>query len=295
MNIVIAGGNATGMSAAIRVRKNQPEANIIVLEKSDLVSFGACGLPYFIGDEFSDVNEMIVRPIEAFQKSNIDIRLFHEIIGLDPKTKTIHVKNTKTNEQSTKSYDKLLISTGANPFIPPIFGMNLQGIHSLTKIEDGITIKNALNNVQNIVIVGGGFIGIEVAEAMVHQGKKVTIIEKNPCVSHRVFDPEVTEHLESVLRKSGVELRFNEDVEAFLGEDRVKVVKTNIAEYPADMVIVAVGFRPATDWAKDSGINMISNGAIIIDDQCQTSFPDVYAGGDCATIKNAVNGQDNYI
>ncbi|MGL4394739.1 MAG: CoA-disulfide reductase [Brevinema sp.] len=295
MNIIIAGGNATGMSAATRIRKNSPEANIIVLEKSDIVSFGACGLPYFVGDEFSDANEMIVRSIEAFQKSNIDVRLFHEIVSLDSKTQTVRARNTKTNEEISLSYDKLLISTGAHPFVPPIAGVELKGVHTLTKIEDGTAVKDSLKDVQNVVVIGGGFIGLEVAEAMIHQGKTVTLIEKGPGLSTRVFDPEMTKHLEVAILNSGVDLRRNEGLEAILGQDKVEAVKTDKGEYPADLVIIAIGFRPSTQWLKESGIEMLPNGAIVIDELCQTSLPHVYAGGDCATVKHAVHGQNSYI
>ncbi|MGL4561496.1 MAG: CoA-disulfide reductase [Brevinema sp.] len=295
MNIIIAGGNATGMSAAARLRKNMPDAHIIVFEKGDLVSFGACGLPYYVGDEFSDTKEMIVRSLEAFQKLNIDVRLFHEVISVDSDTKTIHVKNTQTNQQSTIQYDKFLISTGAVPLIPNIPGIDLQGVYTLTKMEDGIAIKKSLDNVQNVVIIGAGFIGLEIAEAMLHHGKKVTLIERSSRISQRVFDLEMTEHLEAFVKKSGVDLHVDEEVQSIIGQGSVKAVKTNKSEYKADLVIVAIGFRPATEWLKSSSINMLPNGAIIIDDQCQTSVSDIFAGGDCATVKNAVHHGDSYI
>ncbi|MGL4562630.1 MAG: CoA-disulfide reductase [Brevinema sp.] len=295
MNIIIAGGNATGMSAATRLRKNMPDARIIVFEKGDLVSFGACGLPYYVGDEFSDPDEMIVKSVEAFQKLNIDVRLFHEVISVDSDKKTIHVKNTQTNEKLTMQYDKFLISTGAVPVIPNIPGIDLQGVHTLTKIEDGIAIKKSLDNVQNVVIIGAGFIGLEIAEAMLHQGKKVTLIERASRISERVFDLEMTERLESFVKKSGVDLYVDEEVQSIIGQGSVKAVKTNKGEYKADLVIVAIGFRPTTTWLKSSSINMLPNGAIIIDDQCQTSVSDIFAGGDCATVKNAVHNGDSYI
>lgn len=295
MNILIIGGNATGMSAASRLRKNMPEASIVVIERGDLVSFGACGLPYFIADEFSDPNEMIARPLEAFQKIDIDVHLYHEAVSLDSNSKSVLVKNIKTNEETNFSYDKLLISTGAFPFVPPISGIELEGVYTMTKIEDGINVKNVLPKVTNVVIVGGGFIGLEIAEAMIHHGKKVTLIERAERVSERVFDSEMTEHLQKAVSESGVDLRLNEQLQECLGTNFVSGVKTDKGEYPADLVIIAVGFLPATKWCKDSNIQMLPNGAIMIDEQCKTSLTDVFAGGDCATVKNAAHGNDSYI
>lgn len=295
MNIIIAGGNAAGMSATSRLRKNLPDANIIVLEKGNLVSFGACGLPYFVAGEFDNQNEMIARPLEAFQKINIDVRLFHEAISLDPQAKTISAKNTQTQEIITLPYDKLLISTGAVPFIPNIEGIDLQGVHTLTKMEDGMALRAALPNVEKVVIIGGGFIGLETAEAMLHQGKDVTIIELDSRVSSRVFDPEITEHLENAIRKHGVNLRLEEKVIKFSGKKKIQFVHTNTNTYAADLVIIAAGFSPATQWCQNIGLEMLPNGAIIIDDQGKTNIKEIYAAGDCATIKHSVLNQQRYI
>ena len=295
MNLIIIGGNAMGMSTASRLRKNHPEATITVLEKGDLVSFGACGLPYYLGDEFNNPKNMIARSLEAFQKSDINVLLHHEATKLDPIKKTVTVLDNKTDTTKTLSYDKVLISTGAHPFIPEIEGIDLPGIFTLTKMQDGIQLKEALRNAKRIVIIGGGFIGLETAEAMIHQEKSVTVIERESRVSGRVFDPEMTEHLEKSIKDAGVQLLLEETVTMFKGNGNIQQVITDKGAYSADLVIIATGFIPSTKWCNDIGLNMLPNGAIMIDEYCQTNLPDVYAGGDCATVKHATFNQDSYI
>ncbi|MGL4676096.1 MAG: CoA-disulfide reductase [Brevinema sp.] len=295
MNYLIIGGNATGMSTASRLRKNKPTDNIIVIEKGGLVSFGACGLPYFVGDEFNNAEEMIARPLEAFQKIGIKVLLHHEALHLDPNEKYVQVKNIQTNEVTNFSYDKLVISTGATPIIPKLEGINLKGIYTLTKMEDGIALKEALRTAKKIVIIGAGFIGIEVAEAMRHQDKHVTIIEQKSRVVSNVFDPEMSEHLEKALQEEGIQLHLDETVQLFKGTDTIQQVITNKGTYNADLVLLSIGFAPVTQWCKKENLEMLPNGAVIIDEYCKTSIPDIYAGGDCATILNAVSQKQSYI
>ncbi|MGL5955935.1 MAG: CoA-disulfide reductase [Brevinema sp.] len=293
MNYLIIGGNATGMSTASRLRKNKPSDEIVVIEKGDLVSFGACGLPYFVGDEFNNAEEMIARPLEAFQKSNINVLLHHEALHLNSDQKFVQVKNTKTGQITDFPYDKLVISSGATPIVPKLEGIDLKGIFTLTKMADGIAFKEALRNAKKVVIVGAGFIGIEVAEAI--KDKSVTIIEQKSRVLSNGFDPEMTKHLEQVLQDEGVRLCLNETVQSFKGTDTIQQVITDKGSYNADLVLLSVGFTPATQWCKDERLEMFPNGALIIDASCKTTLPDVYAGGDCATILHAVSQKACYI
>ncbi len=295
MNFIIIGGNATGMSAASRLRKNNPQATITVLEQGDLVSFGACGLPYYIGDEFNNHDNMIVRSVEDFQKNNINILLHHKAKKIDPINKIVIVSDSSTNTTKNISYDKLIISTGAHPLIPNIEGVELPGIYTLTKMKDGILLKEALRTAKKIIIIGGGFIGLEAAEAMIRQEKTVTILERSESISRRVFDSEMTNYLEESIQKDGVQLCLEETVTAFKGNEKIQQVVTNKSTYNADLVIIATGFIPTTKWCADIGLNMLPNGAIIIDEYCQTNLPDIYSGGDCATVKHAVSNQNSYI
>ncbi|MGL4367271.1 MAG: CoA-disulfide reductase [Brevinemataceae bacterium] len=296
MQFLIIGGNAAGMSAATRIRKNIPDASITVLEKGNIVSFGACGLPYFVGHEFDQIEDMIARPLEAFQKSNINVLLHHEVLSIDPSKKQVTAVN-KENKEVLFSYDKVLISTGAFPIKPPIPGIDLPGVFTLTTMEDGIELRNEIekSSVQNIVIIGGGFIGLETAEAMLHSKKNVTVIEMENHVSAKVFDPEITDLLHQNLKKHGVHLRLNEKVLSIEGKDCVEKITTDKGSYPADLIITAVGFAPATKWCQNIKLEMLGNGAIVIDDLGKTNIPDIYAAGDCATIKHAVIQQNQYI
>ena len=295
MNFIIIGGNATGMSAASRLRKNNPQATITVLEQGDLVSFGACGLPYYIGDEFNNHDNMIVRSVEDFQKNNINILLHHKAKKIDPINKIVIVSDSSTISSKNISYDKLIISTGAHPLIPNIEGVELPGIYTLTKMKDGILLKEALRTAKKIIIIGGGFIGLEAAEAMIRQEKTVTILERSESISRRVFDSEMTNYLEESIQRDGVQLCLEETVTAFKGNEKIQQVVTNKSTYNADLVIIATGFIPTTKWCADIGLNMLPNGAIIIDEYCQTNLPDIYSGGDCATVKHAVSNQNSYI
>ena len=295
MDILIIGGNAMGMSMASKLRRNKADVNIIVLEKTDIISFGACGLPYYIGDYFDDNTKMLARSFEHFKKSNIDVRLNHEALSLDASQKKVSVKNTKTGDISDFAYDKLLISTGAKPFIPNIDGINLKGIYPVTKMSDGLNIKSSLDKAKNVVIIGAGFIGLEVADAMLKMKKNVTIIEKQEHVSQNIFDTEIIEHLETAIVDCNINLKLGETVQGFEGKDGVQKVVTDKGSYDADLVILSVGFIPNTEWCKDSGIKTLANNAIIIDEYCQTSIEDIYSGGDCATVKHATFWQDSYI
>ena len=296
MNYLIIGGNACGMSAAVKLKRNDSKASIIVLEKGNLISFGACGLPYYIADRFSDKNTMIARNIEDFKKLDIDVKLFHEAYSMNAEKKEVYIKNTETNENLTFTYDKLLISTGASPFKPKINGIELENVHTLTKMEDGIAIKEKLKSVKNVIIVGGGFIGLETAEAMTSLGINTTLIERSDRMCEKVFDKEITDILEKKIEECELALKVGEEVIEILGDNgKVTKVVTNKAQYDADLVIIAIGFTPNTEFCKSTGIKMLPNGAIIIDENCKTSIDDIYSGGDCATVKNAVHGGDSYI
>ncbi|MGL5254402.1 MAG: CoA-disulfide reductase [Brevinema sp.] len=293
MNYLIVGGNAAGMSAASRLRRNLPDANITVLEKGNLVSFGACGLPYFVGGEFEDSTEMIARSFEAFQASNINVLLHHKATQLNLENKTVTALKQDGSEE-VFNYDKLLISTGASPIMPSLPGQNLKGVHTLSRMEDGIILKKAIASANNIVIVGGGFIGLETAEAALHHGKNVTLIEMETHLNSKALDNEISIELENAVKNSGVNLRLNEKLTSIVGDDHVKSITTDKGSYPADLVILALGFRPETEWCKGQ-LEMLPNGAIIIDNSCHTNVKDVFSAGDCATITHAVTKKPHYI
>ena len=295
MNYLILGANAAGLSAAVRIVKLDPSATITVLEKTDVVSFGGCGIPYYVGGEFDEIERMTARPLHEFSKLGIDIRVFHTAVGLDVATKKVTALDSQTGQSVSLAYDKLLITVGASPAIPPIQGLGVKNVHTMHSKADAITLLNLLPSIERVVIIGAGFIGLEAAEAFKHQGKQVTVIEYADRVLARTFDEETTRLLEQELRRNDVQLQLSEQVIALQSRDgTVTSVETNKGNYPADLVLVAAGFKPNTAFLRESGLHLSKEGAIVIDDQCRTNLPDIYAAGDCATVPHKVSG-DVYI
>ncbi|MGL4911391.1 MAG: CoA-disulfide reductase [Romboutsia sp.] len=297
MRVIIVGAVAAGMSAAAKLKRMQPDYEVVVYEKGDVVSFGACGLPYFVGGFFDEPNNMIARSPEKFRETGIDLNILHEVTGLDVASKKVTVKNVETGVEFEDSYDKLMIATGASSIIPPIKNIQLENVSTLKSMADGIKVKELLNKEENknIVIIGAGFIGLEAVEAAKQLGKNVTVFQATDRILEQVFDKEITDVLEEEIKNHEVDLRLEELVSELVGETKVEKVITNKGEVNADVVIIATGVRPATTFLKDSGIEMLPNGAVIVDEFGKTSIDDIYAAGDCATIKNIVTGQDTYV
>ena len=297
MRVIIIGAVAAGMSAAAKLKRSKPEYEVVVYEKGEIVSFGACGRPYFVGGFFDEPEKMIARSPEKFIESGIDLNILHEVINVDTDNKKVKVKNLKTGEVFEDSYDKLMIATGASSIIPSIKNVNLENVSTLKTMEDGIKVKELLNKEENknVVIIGAGFIGLEVVEAARKLNKNVTILQSGDRILNQVFDKEITDVLEKEIRKHNVDLRLQELAIEFIGQNKIEKVITNKDEIDADVVVIATGVRPNTDFIKNTNINMLDNGAIIVDEFGRTSIEDIYAAGDCATIKNIVSGKDSYV
>ncbi|GAA0698154.1 CoA-disulfide reductase [Paraclostridium ghonii] len=297
MRVVIIGGVAAGMSAAAKLKRMKPQYDVVVYEKTDVVSFGACGLPYFVGGFFDDPQNMIARAPEKFIESGIDLKIFHEVISVDTKSKKLNIKDVKSEEIFEDSYDKLMIATGASSIIPPIKNVKLENVSTLKNLEDGIRVKELINKdeVKKVAIIGAGFIGLEGVEATKKLGKDVVVFQLEDRILPQVFDKEITDILEDEIKKHKVDLRLEEIVSELVGDKKVKKVITNKGEYDVDLVIIATGVRPNTSFLKDTEIKMLSNGAIIVDEFGKTSVEDIYAAGDCATIQNIVTGKDSYV
>ncbi|MEG0181572.1 MAG: CoA-disulfide reductase [Peptostreptococcaceae bacterium] len=297
MRVIIIGGVAAGMSAAAKLKRSKPDYEVVVYEKTDVVSFGACGLPYFVGGFFDDPKNMIARAPEKFRESGIDLNIFHEVVSVDTESRKLTVKNVATGDIFVDSYDKLMIATGASSIIPPIKNVKLENVSTLKSLEDGVRVKELMNKeeVKKVAIIGAGFIGLEAVEAAKKLGKDVVVFQLEDRILPQVFDKEITDVLEEEIRNHDVDLHLEEIVNELVGETKVEKVITNKGEYEADLVIVATGVRPNTSFLKDTKINMLPNGAIIVDDFGKTSIDDIYAAGDCATIHNIVTGQDSYV
>lgn len=296
MKLLVIGGVAAGMSAAAKLKRMNNDAHITVYEKGSFVSYGACGLPYYVSGENDDYRKMIARTKEEFEAAGIDVFLRHEIVKISPERKQVMVKNLENEDVFLDHYDKLMIATGTFPVVPPFQGLDLENIHVLKTLEDGIRLKEAADNpdIQNVVIVGAGYVGVEVAEAMRRIGKQVRIVEM---MNHILtsFDGEVTELAVNELQRQQVELNLGERVEGFIGNGRIEAVQTDKGTHPADLVILSIGVKPATGFLEGTGIATAPNGAIIIDREMRTNLPDIYAAGDCAQVYHKVMEENVYI
>ena len=292
MKVIIVGGVAAGMSAAAKLKRANKEAQITVYEKSRHVSFGACGLPYFVGNFFEDSQKMIARTVEQFNASGITVNIEHEVLNVDTDNKCITVKNLLTGETFTDTYDKLMIATGASAIIPPIKNVDLKHVYTLKSMEDGEALKHAM---QNEAIVGAGFIGLEVVEAAKQYGKEVHVFQLNDRVLVDTFDKEITDLLEEELRAHDVHLHLSQTVTELVGDEAVTQIKTNDETFDVDIVVLTAGVRPNTSFLKGTGIEMLRNGALVIDHEGRTSIEDIYAAGDCASINHILKSEPAYI
>lgn len=291
MEIVIIGGIAAGMGTAAKAARENPGANITVIEKEDYISFGACGLPYYLGGQFDDSNKMFARTVEQIRNQGINVKVSHEAIGIDYDKKTVYYKNLKNEEKLSIVYDRLVITSGAQAIIPNIKGVDAENVYTFTRLKSVRAMKDKLDSINKVTIVGGGFIGVEVAEQLAHLGKEVTVIEGLEGLMANQFDPEFSEKIKGALEEEKVEVVLDEFVEELLVEDnRVKEVKTSGQSIPTDLVVLAVGFLPNTNFAKDEKLKMLDNGAIVINQYGETSIPDVFSAGDSTSSYHRLLG-----
>ncbi|UII55508.1 CoA-disulfide reductase [Cytobacillus spongiae] len=296
MKLIVIGGVAAGMSAASKLKRMNPDSEVVVYEKGGFLSYGACGLPYYVSGENDDYTKMIARTKDQFEKMGIQSFLHHEVVKVVPEKKQVLVRDIGQNKLFIDTYDQLMISTGTFPIVPPFPGVKLGNIHGLKTLEDGIHLKEIANQdeIQDVVIVGGGYIGIEVAEAMLHLGKSVRIIELSERIL-RTFDQEVTDMAEEELIRHGASLNLGEKVEEFLGFENVEAVRTDKGTYKADLVLLSIGVKPATKFLEGSGIALASNGAVIIDREMRTNIEGIYSAGDCAQVYHKVMEENTFI
>lgn len=296
MKVVIIGAVAAGMSAAAKLKRIKPDYEVVVYEKTDIVSFGACGLPYYVGDFFHDPNMMIAREKSKFIESGIDLKTFKEVIDVDTLEKTLTIKDALSGEIFTDNYDKLMIATGASSIMPSL-DRSYDNLTTLKDMNDGIKLKELISKEENknIVIIGAGFIGIETIEAAKKLNKNIHLIGRSNRILSKVFDKEITDLLEEELRKNNIHLHLNETIQKYIGEENITKVITNKSEIDCDIVVMAIGVKPNTSFLENTNIKMLSNGAIIVDECGRTSVEDIYAAGDCATIKNLVTNEDMYV
>lgn len=297
MRTIIIGGTAAGMSAAAKLRRVDSTAEIYVYEKRSYVSFGACGLPYYVGDFFDDTNQMIARSVEKTRESGIHVFTKHEVTKVDALKKVVLVTNHETGESFEVEYDKLMVATGAIPMIPSIEGVELKQVYTLHSMSDGIELKKAMqsNTLNRVAIIGAGFIGLEVVEAALEYGKEVHVFQKGDRILNHPFDKEITDLLEKELREKRVHLHLDSSVTKIIGTDAVEGVACKEEITPVDMVVLAIGVKPNTEFLDELGLTMFPNGAIVVDCKGRTSVEDIYAAGDCATVPHKFYPETAYI
>ena len=293
MKVIIVGGVAGGASAAARIRRLDEQAEILVFERSGHVSYANCGLPYYIGGVITDEEELTLQTPESFySRFRIDVRVKHEVTAIHPESKTVSVKNLTTGEVFEESYDKLILSPGAKPTIPRLAGVDGERVFTLRTVEDTLRIKQFIDTHQpkSVVIAGGGFIGLEMAENLRELGLDVTIVQR-PKQVLAPLDEDMAAALHNLLRKHGVRLKLGSSVEGFRQDgDQVSTLLKDEDPLVSDMVLLAIGVTPDTVLAKEAGLELGQKGSIVVNDRMETSVPDIYAVGDAVEVRHYVTG-----
>lgn len=294
MKIVIIGGVAAGAKAAAKIKRLLPESDVDIFTDDSHVSYSACGLPYYIEGNFTDSGMLLVRSVEEFKASGIDVHLNTKVEKILPATKQVLV--CSTSEAQLVNYDKLIIATGASPYIPLIKNFDkFDNVFTVRKIEDGIKIREKMLTSKSAVIVGSGFIGLELLEAFVRNNIAVTVIEKNNKIIP-VFDEEISDMIEQRLKTTNdgtFDFIKNESVSELIGEAGIaKAIRTTSGkEFSADYFIICAGVKPNIEQAKDAGLEIGVTGAIKVNKLLQTSNSNIYACGDCAEKRLLINGK----
>ncbi len=304
--IVVIGAVAAGPKAACRAKRLLPDAEVILLDQDDLISYGGCGIPYFVSGDVADEKELrstsfhMVRDERFFEEAKgVKVKTLTRAVSIDRKEKIVNVENVRSGEKAQIPYDKLVIATGSRPNVIPVPGHDLQGIFTISSLHKAIAIKDLLaqGKVEKAVVIGGGAIGIEMAEALADLwGIDTKIVEFMPQVLPRIVDKTIASMVEQHLRDNNVDVFTSEAAQRFEadGSGWVKKVVTNKRELECDLVIMAAGVRPRGELARDCGLEVSPFGAIVVNQRMQTSDPNIYAAGDCVETFNIVTGKKAY-
>lgn len=295
MKVVVVGCTHAGTAAVKSILANQPDAEVTVFERNDNISFLSCGIALYVGGVVKDPAGLFYSNPEELADLGADVNMEHDVTEIDTNTKTVTAKDLKSGEEKNVSYDKLVMTTGSWPIIPPIPGIESENILLCKNYTQANEIIARGKDAQKIVVVGGGYIGIELVEAFAETGKDVTLIDGLPRILNKYLDKPFTDVLEEELEKQGVKLALGENVNEFVAEDgKVKTVVTPSNRFDADMVIMCVGFRPNTELLKGK-VDTLPNGAIKVNAYMRTSDPDIFAAGDSTVVHYNPTHTDNYI
>ena len=297
IKIVIIGGVAGGASAAARLRRLDEQAQIIMFERGEFISFANCGLPYYIGEDIKERDELELQTPDSFNaRFNVDVRTFSQVVEINRSNKKLTVENTTTGEIYTESYDKLILSPGAKPVIPPIKGADNAKVFTVRTIPDAVKIKEYIDHKKptSAAVVGGGYIGVEMAENLKNIGLDVTIIEMSDHVIASL-DYDMACDVHNYLRKKGICLQLSNGLESIVDQEEKLTLKLKSGALSVDMIIMAVGVQPESELARQSGLITNERGAIITNEYMSTSDEDIYAVGDAVEVTELVTGEKSYI
>ncbi|MBQ0026127.1 MAG: FAD-dependent oxidoreductase, partial [Lachnospiraceae bacterium] len=294
MKIVIVGGVAGGASAAARLRRLDEHAQIVMFERGRDVSYANCGLPYYVGGVITEKNDLFLQTPKSFwNRFRIDVRVYQEVISIDRDNRKVKVRNVLSGEEYEEYYDKLVLSPGGEAVVPNIPGADLPGVYKLRSVSDTLCIKELVDTdkVKKAVVVGGGFIGLEMAENLKLRGLDITVIE----ATNQLFPPfdyEMAGIVKDEFEKNGIHVVLNAPVQEIIQKgDAYQVSCTQNVCFDCDFVVMAIGVRPDTHLAKDAGLALNGRGAIVVDKKLQTSDPDIYAAGDAVEVDHLISGQ----
>lgn len=286
--LIVVGGDAAGMSAASQARRRRgpAELGIVAFERGDYTSYSACGIPYFVADTVTELDKLIARKPEVFrEKQSIDVRMRHEVVSMDLDKRTVTARSLEDGSEVVEGFDLLMIATGGSPLRPPLDGVDAAGIFGVQTLNDGVLVREVVEDEQpkHAVVVGGGYIGLEMAEAFVVRGMDVSLVEAGP-QPMGTLDPDMGELVADAMRKMDIDVYTNERVTGFGKNDagHVTSVSTDKRELHADIVILGLGTRPNVELAESAGVEIGPSGGIAVDQQMQTSVEGVWSAGDCA-------------
>ncbi len=300
-HIVIIGAVALGPKAACRFKRLKPQAKVTMVDMSDLISYGGCGIPYYVSGEVSDIDQLrttsfhMVRDVPFFKDvKGVDVLTRTQALGIDRAAKSVRIRNLATGEESDLAYDKLVIATGSRPRHLDIPGMDLPGVHKVGCLHDAMRIREAVTKgeVNRAVMVGAGFIGLEMAEALADMwGVEVEVVEMADQLMPGLVSPDLARMATKHMEEQGVVFHFSDQVQAIEGDGKVERVRTARGEIEADMVILAAGVLPNDQLARDAGLECHGRGGIVVDEELRTSDPDIYSGGDCVVLRHLLTNQ----
>ncbi len=293
MDILVIGGVAAGTKTAAKLKREHRDYNVTIITMGKDISYAGCGLPYYVGGVIENKESLIVNTPENFEKlTQVKVITNTEALKINRDSKIVSTKNVVTNEEKEFKYDKLVIATGADPIKPNLDGINLKGVYYVRTPEDAIKLRDIIENdeIKRAVVVGGGFIGLEIAENLLENNIKTTVIDASESIPPG-FDKEISLYLQEKLIDNGIMVLTNEKVVSIIGDEKVSKIKTDKRVIKADLVIMSVGIKPNTKIAEECGLNLEDNKTISVDYNMQTSDENIFAVGDCASVKNIITNK----